>query len=228
VRLAVLAFAALVNLPSASACRADETTKQFWPQLYLIKQAENDKSVTAIFMLSLTTNRATQEVTDGEIGLDIAYLIHPNLLARVGYHYLRSDIAGENGPQPEHRINLDLGPVWRLDRFVNVYDRNRIELRDVGGDLSWRYRNRFRLERNFTVRGWVSRLQLLTPYTMAELTYDSKRSDIVRWRYDLGVLTNLTRNQLIDLYVARVNNFNPGGDSHVNAFGVSWTYLLDK
>jgi hypothetical protein len=225
---AVFPFAVTLILIPAPACRADDVTRQFWPQFYLVKQAENNKSVTTIFMLNLTTNRATQDLTDGEIGLDVAYKVRPNVLTRIGYHYLRSNLAGEDDVQTEHRINLDLSPVWQLDRFINIYDRNRIEFRDVEGDLSWRYRNRFRLERNFTIRGWVSRLQLLTPYTMAELTYDPKRSDIVRWRFDLGVLTNLTRNTLIEIYVARVSNFNPGGDSRVNGLGTTFTFLLDK
>jgi hypothetical protein len=38
----------------------------------------------------------------------------------------------------------------------------------------------------------------------------------------------MSRNTLIDLYVARQNSINPDSSSHVNAFGLSLTYLLDK
>ena len=55
---------------------------------------------------------------------------------------------------------------------VLLSDRNRIDLRDIAGEFSWRYRNRLSVEKEFS----IGRVRV-NPYTRFEVYYDS--------RYDL-------------------------------------------
>jgi hypothetical protein len=51
-----------------------------------------------------------------------------------------------------------------------LIDRNRLDLRWVDGNFSWRCRNRLTLERHFKMGG----NRALTPYASGELFYDSR------------------------------------------------------
>jgi hypothetical protein len=99
---------------------------------------------------------------------------------RAGYR-LAWDLSDSSQYQ-EHRGVLEATlrylPVARLV----LIDRNRLDLRDVNGERSWRYRNRSRLERDIPLGPRVA-----TPYLMAEFFYDSRYDEWNRQRYFVGI-----------------------------------------
>ena len=72
------------------------------------------------------------------------------LLARIGYRYLPSYTGGS----AEQRGVLEgtaRFPLIGLFGDVLLSDRNRLDLRFIDGEFSWRYRNRLSAEREFSI-----------------------------------------------------------------------------
>ncbi len=90
---------------------------------------------------------------------------------RLGYAYL-PEITDGNKNVDEKRglgeitFRFPLGSAWLLS------DRNRGEIRSIGGNESGRYRNRLRLERNIAIKKFR-----MTPYANAEGYYDGKTDE---------------------------------------------------
>lgn len=186
----LLAGIGLLLLPSTG--RADEW--QFWPQLEVYRRLNESVRLLAI-------GNTTREVEIGSrsgvaVGAYIDVLAfqrrpvvrfspdagkHSRLDLRFGY--LRRIDKG--GPQDVHenrymgQFQLRFQPNTRALYFLN---RNRFERRDVESrDLSWRYRNRSRLEDNFK---WLG--QNLALFGMAEFFWDSRSEAWSRGTYTLG------------------------------------------
>ncbi len=84
------------------------------------------------------------------------------LTLSVGYRYLTY-----SGTVPENRVLLEASPRFPLVWNLIATDRNRTELRFIGGRFSWRYRNRLTLERPTSVRTYI-----FVPYVRTEAYYD--------------------------------------------------------
>ena len=66
---------------------------------------------------------------------------------RVGYRYLHN-----TGDDPEeNRGVVEVTPRYPLVRGVLVSNRFRTDLRFIGGEYSWRFRNRLSLEREVSI-----------------------------------------------------------------------------
>ena len=87
-------------------------------------------------------------------------------MVRVGYHYIHS-VTGDT--PVEHRGALEATPRYPLVGGLLVSDRNHMDIRSIGGENSWRYRNRLTLEREFSIGRFRS-----TPYVRGEVYYDSR------------------------------------------------------
>lgn len=84
----------------------------------------------------------------------------------VGYRYFTSAAT-----PPENRIVMEASPRFPLPWKIVLTDRNRGDLRMIGGDFSWRYRNRLSVERTVFIHSYA-----FTPYARAEADYDSHYS----------------------------------------------------
>ncbi len=109
---------------------------------------------------------------------------------------------------------MELTPRFPLPAKLLLSNRNRLDLRWVNGAFSWRYRNRFALEREFGIGEKCA----LTPYASGELYYDSRFHTWNRNRYGYGLQTTFNRRLMIDAYYMRQND-SRSSPPHVNAIG---------
>lgn len=208
-----LGAAALVPLAFAPDARAqselEQRVNQFWPEANAFVTL-NDHS--RLFLLaSLARAREFATSTEASYGIHYDYFaeaLPPRLLEalpnmerywslwfRVGYN--RVEALGGDGD--ENRLLFDATLRSRpLQWGLQLANRSRIELRDIEGDFSWRYRNRSRIERAFNPLELLgerlgaplqSRLGLasVTPYAMLEYFWDSRPSDWNRRYQQYGV-----------------------------------------
>jgi hypothetical protein len=75
---------------------------------------------------------------------------------RFGYRYSRT-LPDRGDPSQEHRPVIELTPRYSLPARLLLIDRNRLDLRWVDGNFSWRCRNRLTLERHFKMGGETER-----------------------------------------------------------------------
>jgi hypothetical protein len=93
-----------------------------------------------------------------------------------------------------------------------------LDLRDIQGESSQRYRLRVGIEREFTANGVV-----FVPYAQAEAFYDTRYDSWNRQLYQFGAEVELTKQWRIEPYYARQNDTRPS-DSHVNRVGLILKY----
>jgi len=86
--------------------------------------------------------------------------------------------------------------VFPLDLLAS--DRHRFEFRVKNGVYSWRYRNRFRLERDLRLAGHA-----ITPFVSAEAFYDSAPAAWNRFRFQAGTVVPLGTHVEVESYYAR-------------------------
>lgn len=131
---------------------------------------------------------------------------------RLGYRY-GWDLKGREEYE-EHRILLENTARFPLGRLVLV-NRNRLDVRDLNGTWSWRYRNRTRLEGEIPLGSRAA-----TPYVMAEFFYDSRYDEWNRQRYFAGIEWPMGGKSILDTYYSRQND-SRSSVAHVNAFGLA-------
>ena len=115
---------------------------------------------------------------------------------RVAYQYLHS--FRQTPVVVEHRPFVDGTWTWVFPRDFLASDRHRFEFRVKNGVYSWRYRNRFRLERDLRLAGHA-----LTPFVSAEAFYDSAPAAWNRFRFQAGTVVPLGRYFEVESYYAR-------------------------
>ena len=231
----------LLMAPSA---RADDTNREFWPELNVFVQTSDHSRL--MFLASRTRDREYANAVDGTWGVHFDLLArrlpsfwatalprmeqHWGLWFRVGYnHIVAFDGPGADENRWLAEVTLRSSP---LVAGIQVANRSRIEWRDIGGRDSWRYRNRLRLERGVEVvdalgdgvGGWLNSLGLVqvVPYTMLEFFYDTRVSGWSRRYLQTGVEFEMARGWGIDLYFAAQDGLN-GSSASVNALGAVLT-----
>jgi hypothetical protein len=205
--LALLAFAAL-----AAQARADERQREFVPEL---NAYANLSDRTRLFVLSDVTRNTTADSTEGEFGVHLDYTLKPilrpelhdanwernrYLWTRVGYVQLSTPDARSSGPT-ERRGIIELTGRIPLPHEFWLVQRGRVDLRDIGGESSQRYRYRLGVEREFNVGGVV-----MVPYAQAEIFYDTRFDSWNRKLYQAGAEVELAKHWRIEPYLARQND----------------------
>jgi hypothetical protein len=122
------------------------------------------------------------------------------LWMRLGYVVLASPQSGASGPTEQRGVAELTG---RLELPVQVWlvNRARVDLREIGGEFSRRYRLRVGVERIFTVNGAE-----LIPYSQAETYYDTRYGTWNRQLYQVGIDIEISNTWHIEPYVARQND----------------------
>jgi Protein of unknown function (DUF2490) len=158
-------------------------SSQVWPEVStFVKMTDQVR-----FYFLATTVKEGRNSTSGEIGPNVDFYLHPIrnrkyfagfrldesknrfLLLRVGYRYIPT-FAGDD-PNENRGVFEGTARYPLLRGRVLVSSRNRIDLRFIGGNHSWRYRNRVSLEREFSLGALR-----VNPYARFEVFYDSRVS----------------------------------------------------
>ena len=133
-------------------------------------------------------------------------------MIRIGYH----DVIPLTGDNPvEHRGVLEATPRYPLSSGVLVSDRQRMDFRFIGGQYSWRYRNRLTFEKVFSV-GHFS----FNPYVRGEVYYDSRFDKWSRTELTAGSAFPITKHFELESYYAHQNDTGGSSNRTVDAIGV--------
>jgi hypothetical protein len=178
------------------------------------------------FLATTTKAEETRDNTEAQVGAHLDYHLNKRVSVRAGYRYGFS--LGGADPFKEHRLVFEQTLRQPLPLQVLLSDRNREETRWVNGKFSARYRNRVTLEREFKILN-----RPVTPYSSAEVYYDSRFNTWNRNRFALGVqfafkhgaplisLIHPKKQFVLDVYVIRQND-SRSEPSRVRALGIAF------
>ena len=186
-----------------------------------------------LFLLADVARLSPDAITNGEFGIHLDYTFEPILRTalraanwkrdrylwmRVGYQRA-GNLKGDSDAATENRWLLEV--TWRaeLPRKVWLVNRLRLDLRDIGGSHSNRYRYRIGVEKEFSTASGVP----FVPYVQAEWFYDTRYNDWSRQLYQGGVEFELNKTWRMEPYYAYEKNTNPGAEN-VNRFGLVLKY----
>jgi hypothetical protein len=173
-------LAALLMMSHSLDARAQSS--QLWPEISTFVKV-NDR--TRFYFLA-TTVKEGRDSTSGEIGPNVDFYLHPIrnrkhfagfrldesknrlLLLRIGYRYIPT--FGGDDPD-ENRGVVEATARYPLLGGLLISNRNRLDFRFIGGDQSWRYRNRLSLERELSLGALR-----VNPYVRFEGFYDNRVS----------------------------------------------------
>jgi hypothetical protein len=192
--------------------RAEDRGRELVPEVNaFIKLSDRSR----LYLLGSVTRELRDSVTDGEIGAHLDLTLKPilrpelreanwererYLWMRVGY--VRSgSIDGRNDGFSQHLGLIEATARVALPGEVWLANRVRMDLRDVDGNSSKRYRYRLAIEREFTAGGVV-----LVPYAQAETFYDTRFDAWNRQLYQAGVEIELSKQWRLEPYLARQND----------------------
>jgi len=211
-RISVIASSYVALSLSSLPVSADDHVREFVPELNgFIKLTDQ----TRLFLLGDLTQNLTKDRTEGELGAHLDFTLMPvlrprltegdwvrdrYLWMRVGYAVLTTPDSRGTGPEERRGIIEVTGRV-PLPNEVWLVNRGRVDLRDIQGESSQRYRLRFGIEREFKVGGVVT-----VPYAQAEAFYDTRFDTWNRQLYQLGAEVELTKRWRVEPYYARQND----------------------
>jgi hypothetical protein len=208
----------------ASRLTAQTQSLQAWPEVDTYFSLSSDVRVS--FYAAAT--RENRQGTDAEIGPNIDFYFKPLvklqritvfqldpsksrlLMIRAGYRYMPST----NGPT-EHRGLLEATARYPLVRGVLLSDRNRLDLREIDGDLAWRYRNRLTAERTLPLRSYQ-----FTLYIRAEAFYDGNFHKWSRTAATVGCIFPFRKRYELEPYYEHQNETGTAPNRQVNALGL--------
>jgi hypothetical protein len=221
---AINAIGVLVLLAPLAA--AQETRQEFWPEFQAFWKLNSTLRVRLV--AQVTRARETEKHTEGifEADLDIGVKAFfrtklfnvPDaqrgkyLTLRTGYAYIPS--FGEEDPPKEHRIVLEATGRYLLPLDILVSDRSRGDLRWINREFSTRYRNRLRIERDFSIGKFR-----FTPYAQGELFYDFRVDIWNRNEISAGAEIPVGSRFVIEPYYLRQHNIRSQTE-HVNGVGL--------
>lgn len=187
---------------------------------------------TRLYLLSDLVVASPDRQTDGELGVHLDVTLLPRLRSslteadwarerylwtRIGYTVSGSVDRQGQGPS-ERRGILELTARVELPEQVWLVNRARLDVRDIGGELSRRYRLRLGVEREFTPNGVAT-----VPYAQAETFYDTRTGSWNRQLYQTGVEVEISRTWRYEVYVSRqVDSLSPS--ANVGTLGLVLKY----
>jgi hypothetical protein len=220
-----LALAAILLLAGVTVAGAGDTQAEFVPELNAyLKLSDN----TRLFLLGSLTQGLSEPATEGELGahLDITFapILRPRLRhadwerdrylwLRIGYRLLGGLDHRESG-FIEHRGVIQVTARVPLPWEVWLVNRGGVDLRDMNGEFSTRFRYQLGIEREITVGGVT-----LVPYAQAEVLYDTRFGAWNRQIYQAGVEIELTSHLRIEPYYARQED-QRSSTAHLNRAGL--------
>jgi hypothetical protein len=226
-----LLASAVCVLSSHVIAQESDTSNQFWPELDVYKPwSEKMRS----FLQISGTHLGDQVYGDGNGGLYLDYYVFPILtpfharkdaargkyvFVRAGYNYSLSNRGKTDEPATNTIVAEGTARV-PLPWGILTSDRSRFDMRWVGSDFQPRYRNRFRLERQFQAGRFG-----IDPYVHAEFFYDFDDGKWNRSVFTAGVEVAVSRTVTVETYYQRQNNVDSTPET-VNGFGLVFQLYL--
>ena len=225
-----LRFALFASLSAllCSQVRSQQTQTELLPEIDTYVRLTDRYSL--MFMAARSTDANT--VNSAQIGpnLDINFrplrrrVIFTNdagranfLTLRIGYQYLRN-LSTPN----ENRVQVALTSRCHLPWSLELAERNRIDLRVISGQFSWRYRNRLTLDRSFSIRSLS-----FSPYARGEIYYNSLSGTWYKNTYSFGATFPIGKRFDLEGYYERENTTG-GSPPHVNGIGTTLSIYLRR
>lgn len=232
-RFSIAIAGALLVLACATARAQDETREDLWPEV----DAYVNMGESARVMLMTSGDRSKEgDFRRATAGFSLNGFAgrfehdwlhqHPDVEKKRhfsfsgGYRYVWD--VGDAAKYEENRILVDgtfRTPIHRFSTGVfnaaSFANRSRFEWRDVNDAWSWRYRNRTRVEGDLAMG-----TRTMTPYLMAEFSYDSRYDEWNRQRYYAGIDWPVFHNAIFDTYYCRQND-SRSSPARVNALGLT-------
>ena len=132
------------------------------------------------------------------------------LVFSAGYRYLPSATA-----PPENRLRLDLTSNFPVKANLLISDRNRADLDWQSGKFMWRYRNRLKVERRFTIGSFHP-----GPYVSAEPFYQSQYQKWSTTALYAGCSLPLGKHVEVEPYYEHQNNTGKSPNQQLNQLGL--------
>ncbi|MBZ5537937.1 MAG: DUF2490 domain-containing protein [Acidobacteriia bacterium] len=199
-------------------------TRQFWPEvdafvklndrmrfLFLATTVKEERSATEVEMgpnFDFYLKRLRDKKRSGGLGQDESK--NRLLMVRVGYRYIHPLTGGGSN---EQRGVLELTGRHNLVGLL-VSDRNRMDFRFIGGQYSWRYRNRLTIEREFSIGRFK-----FAPYARVEVFHDSRFNKWSRTAVTAGSVFPITKHLELEGYFEHQNDTGGSPNRQVDAVG---------
>ena len=221
-----LALAAIPLLACVTGARAGDTRTEFVPQVQAYLKLSDR---TRLFLLGSLSQGLSESTTTGVLSAHLDVTLMPilrrglrdadwererYLWVRIGYQLLGNLDDRENG-FTEHRGILELTARALLPFDVSLVSRGRVDLRDLDGEFSTRFRYRLGIERELTMGGVP-----LVPYARAEVFYDTRFGAWNRQLYQAGVEIEITKRWRVEPSYARQED-QRSSTAHVNRVGLA-------
>jgi hypothetical protein len=196
----------------ATACAA--VTNEIWPEIDVFLPVTG--SLRLLLTGSGTRDAEGGDKTQGAYAAYLDYRINRHISVRAGYQYRqRPQLPTGARGSVEHRQRYDFTYYVDLRQDARLTDRTRIEVRDRGGQTTYRFRNRLMFTRDLEVHR-----VLLAPYASGEVFYDTQYDRVDRLQFRLGTTLPTGPNVAWDFYLARQRDTQPA-TKFVNALGVT-------
>jgi hypothetical protein len=184
-----------------SSARAEESN-EFWPEAQ-VHYWFNEHRSRAILMGSLSRNRDNNTTYQAEQGLTFEHQFTDNFLGRIGY---RHGASTEGGAYNENRLLLEQTFRLYLPSKVIVDARTREDFRWLDSGFAVRLRERLQVQRDITIDNYT-----FTPYTSAEVFFDTRYGQFARYRLTLGVTLPIDKHISVEPYLVRQVDWIPSG-----------------
>ena len=172
--------------------------KQIWPDLSISYKLNAKVSVGFFGTVRLGRNDSVPVAE--HIGGGVSFKLHKYLTLAQWYRFIAAQpVPGKH--TAENRWFFDVTPRLPLPGGFVFSDRNRYEVRFISGVKTWRYRNRFQLEKALKFHD-----HQITPYIADELYYDSKYQAWTRSQFFVGMKLPVTKHFTLDSYYLKQND----------------------
>ena len=183
-----------------------------------------------MFLAARSTDGST--VNSGQVGANLDINFRPlvrkklrtndsakeNFLTfRIGYQYLDNV-----GKPDENRLQLALTSRFHLPWSLQLSERNRFDLRVIGGEFSWRYRNCVTIERSLLIKSFS-----FSPYARGEVFYDSRSGTWSKNTYSFGVVLPIRKRLDLEGYYER-DSTTGASPPHENVIGTTLSIYLRR
>jgi hypothetical protein len=202
-----------VALMTGAAARA-AVTNEIWPELDLWFHLT--EPLRLLLSGSGTRDADSGDRSQGTFAAYFDYRAAQNISFRAGYEYLENlKLSTGARASVEHRQVYDFNYYWRLGDDAQIADRTRVDVRDIEGHTTYRFRNRLLFNHELEVR----KVRLI-PYASAEVFYDTQYDKVNRLQFRLGTTLPTGPNVAWDFYLARQRDTYPT-TKFVDALGVT-------
>ena len=206
-------------------------TDQLLPEIDTYVKVSSDLRVS----FQAKETREGSDPTQAEIGPSLDFYLKPlirlqdvtkfdlddsksrPLVFTVGYRYLpqANDAPATNRMEPVVTFHFPMKGTFLLT------DRNRADLDWKSGNFSWRYRNRFQIEKRVTIRSYHP-----GPYASVEFFYESQYSKWSDTAIYAGCLFPIGKHVEFNPYYEHQNNTGKSPNQQLNQLGLMLSFYF--